>query len=86
MYHTLNGREYSSLSIDIFISENENESKKKYTEMYFFHLHFSIVHISTNNVIGGLKFCIHVVNIHVEGTVSQIFFIYLSFYFMSKNG
>ena len=61
---------------------------KKYTcmEMYFFDLHFSIVHISTNNVIGSLKCCIHVVNIHVEGTVSQILFLYPSFDFMTKNG
>ena len=54
--------------------------------MYFFDLNCLIVHISTNNVIVGLKFCIHVGNIHVEGTVSQILFLYHSFYFMIKNG
>ena len=56
-----------------------------YTEMYFFYLNFSIVHISTNNVIGGLKFYIHVGDIHVEGTLSQIFVLLLSFYFYVKN-
>ena len=74
MYYTSNERDYSSLSNGIFISENKHESKKTYTEMYFFDLNFSIVHISTNNVNGSLKFGIHVSNIHVEGTVSQIIF------------
>ena len=54
--------------------------------MYFFYLNFSIIHISTNNVIGGLTLCIHVGNIKVEGNVPQISFLCLSFYFMSKNG
>ena len=75
MYYTSNEREYCSLFTDIFISENKHESKKKYTEMYFVYLNCSIVHISRNSVIGGLKCCIHVGNIHVEGTVPQIFFL-----------
>ena len=54
--------------------------------MYIFNLYFSTVHISINNVISCLKFCMHVRNIAVEGTVSQIFFLSLSIYFMSKNG
>ena len=86
MYYASNERKYSSLSTDIFISENKHKSKKMYTEMYSFYLNFSIVHISTNNVIGGLKFYIHVGDIHVEGTVSQIFVLFFIFYFMSKNG
>ena len=79
MYHTSKEREYSSLSNGIFISENEHESKKKYTEMYFFYFNFLIIHYSTNNVIGSLKFCIHEVDIHVEGTVSQLYFDILFF-------
>ena len=62
------------------------KAKEIYREMYFFDWNFSIVHISTNNVIESLKFCIHLGNIHVEGTVSQIFSLYPSFYFMTKNG
>ena len=54
--------------------------------MYFFNLYFSTVHISINNVISRLKFCMHVRNIAVKGTMSQNFFLSLSFYFMSKNG
>ena len=42
--------------------------------MYFFYLNFSIIHISTNNVIGGLTFCIHVGNINVEGKGASDFF------------
>ena len=70
MYYTSNEWEYSSLSIDIFISENEHESKILYTEIHFFYLNFSIVHILTNNVVEDLRFCIHIGNIHAEGTVA----------------
>ena len=45
-----------------------------------------IVHISINFVLECLKFWMRVPNIHVEGTVSQIFVFGLSFNFMSKNG
>ena len=86
MYYTSNEWEYSSISIDIVIYVNEHESKILYTEMLYFYLNFSIVHILTNNVVEGLNFCIRIGNIHAEGTVSQIFFSYLSFYLMSKNG
>ena len=86
MYYTSNERDYYSLSTGIFFSENKHESKKRYREMYFLDLIFLIVHISTHNIIVGLKFCIHVGNIHVERTVSQILFLCHSFYFMIKNG
>ena len=36
--------------------------------------------------LNGLKFWMHVSNIHVEGTVSQISDLGLSCFFMSKNG
>ena len=36
----------------------------------FFYLKLSIVYISTNNVIGSLKACVHLGNTHGEGTVS----------------
>ena len=80
MYYTSNDRDYSALSTCIFISENKHESKNIYRKMYFFVLNFSFVHISTNNVIESQTFCIHVGNIHVEGTGFQIFFSYPSFY------
>ena len=79
MFYTSNERDYWSLSVDIFDSENKHKSKKKCKERYFFDFYFSIVHISSNNVVGSLEFCMHVGNIHVEGTVSQIFFPYPSF-------
>ena len=86
MYYTSNERDYFSLSADISNDEKKHRNEKIYTEMYFFDFHFSIVHISPSNVIGSLKFCMHVDNIYVEGTVSQIVFNNPSFYFMSKNG
>ena len=55
-------------------------------KMCFFYFYFLIVHISSNNVLGSLKLCMHVGNIHVEGTVSQIFSLYLSYYLIQKTG
>ena len=74
MYYTSNERDYSSLSIDITNFENTYGGRKWYLKTYFFKLLFLIVHISINFVLDGLTFWIHVPNIHVEGTVSQIFF------------
>ena len=39
-----------------------------------------------NNALGGLIFSMLVSNIHVEGTLSQIFVLCITFYFMPKNG
>ena len=50
--------------------------------MYFFGLYFSNVHISTNIVFKNLKSLVVVVEIHVEGTVSQKLFIYIFEYFV----
>ena len=52
------------------------------TKVFF----FLIVHISTNFVLDGPKLWMDVPNIHVEGSVSQIFVLGLTFHFMSKNG
>ena len=86
MFYTSNERDSFSLYADIFDSDKKHKSKQIYMERYFLDFYFSIVHISSNNVIGSLKCCMHVGNIHVEGTVSQIVCSYHSFYFMSKNG
>ena len=55
-------------------------------KIYLFCLLFLIVHIFTNFALGGLKLSMHVYNIHVEGNVSQIFYLRFTFCFMSKNG
>ena len=73
MYYTSNERGYFTLSTGILHSENKHESKKRYTEMCFFDLNFSVFHISTNNVLGNLKLCIHVGNMHVKGTVFSFY-------------
>ena len=51
---------------------------------HFLFLILLIVHISSNLALDGLKFWMHVANIHVEGTVSQIF--YLGFVLCQKIG
>ena len=60
--------------------------RKWYMKIRFFDFYFLVVHISADNVLFGLKMSTHVSNIHVEGPVSQIFVLDLSFYFMPKNG
>ena len=47
---------------------------------------FLIVYISTNFALKGLKFWMDETDIGREGAVSQILFLGLGFYFMSKNG
>ena len=72
MYYTSNERDY--FSADISNDKNKHKNEKIYTEMYFFDFYFSIVNISQSNVFGSLKLCMHVDNIYVEETVSQIVF------------
>ena len=55
-------------------SENNMKFKKMYAKKVIFDLYFSIVHISTNNVLGNLKFCEDLDYIPLEETVSQIIF------------
>ena len=47
---------------------------------------FLNVHFSITTAYKDFKFCLVSLHIHSEGTVSQIFNLGLSFYFMSKNG
>ena len=47
---------------------------------------FLNVHCSKTIAYKNFKFCLLSLNIHSEGTVSQIFNLGLSFYFMLKNG
>ena len=51
----------------------------------YFYFYFSIVHISINYALDGLRFYMHVSNIHVEGTISQIVLWGLSFDFVKKR-
>ena len=58
-----------------------NKSKNLFLDKIFLNVHFSIT-IPYIDV----KFCLLSPQTHSEGTVSQIFHLGLSFYFMSKNG
>ena len=86
MYYTPNERGYFYLSSDIFHFEKKCGIQKLVSKNVFFCLLFLIVHISASFVIGGLKFGKLVTHIGVEGIVSQIFVLCLSFHFMPKNG
>ena len=70
----------------MFNSEKCCERRKWYLKKFFSYFYFLIVHISTNNTLGGLIFSMLVSNIHVEGTMSQILVLDNTFYFMPKNG
>ena len=69
----------------MFNSEKCCERRKWYLKKLFFYFFFLIVHISTNTALGGLILSMLVSNIHVEGTVSQIFVLHNTFYFHAKK-
>ena len=50
-------------------------------EKLFFNFYFLNVHISLNMHLPNVKFCISIVNIAIEGTVSQKFYISPSSFF-----
>ena len=52
----------------------------------FFRVLFFNMDISLDSCVRELKFCIVGHKIPLEGGVSQIFYLGLSFYFMLKNG
>ena len=52
----------------------------------FFYFYFLNMDISLGICFPGMKFCIVGHKVLLEGTVSQIFDLGLSFYFMLKNG
>ena len=73
MFYASNERHHSSLSIDVFNSEKRYKVLILYAKYYNFVIIFSIVHISTNNVLNNLKCCVVVDNTYFEGTMSQNF-------------
>ena len=66
MYYTSNERDYFCLSADIYNPENKHKSENNICKCIFFHFYCSTVHISSNDVPGSLKPCMHVDNIHLE--------------------
>ena len=81
-YNIPNKREYFSLSFDssFIVIKFDLIFFKFKTD--FFHFYFLNIDISFNIQVTEMKFCTGVNNIHIEGTVSQIFDIGLSFYFI----
>ena len=71
--------------ICFFIQETvrSHDDKSKYLnfDYYFLNVIFSMT-ISY----AGFKFCLHVLQTHLEGTMSQISYLGPSFYFMPKIG
>ena len=69
-YYTSNERSYFSLRI----------------KNLFFHFYLLNKDFSLNTQVKLMKLSTYLKNIHMEGTVSQIFNFILSFYFIKKNG
>ena len=57
------------------------KSKNLIFDKYFLNVDFLITRAYT-----GFIFCLISLHIHLEGTVSQIFYLGPSFYFIAKNG
>ena len=60
---------------------HNNKLKNRIFDKLFLNVHFSITIAHKD-----FKFCLLSPHTHSEGTVSQLFGLSLSFYFMSKNG
>ena len=60
--------------------------KKQKIKDLFVHFYFLNMDILLNNDLPEMKFCTDVENIHMEGTMSQIFYLGLSFNLILKNG
>ena len=58
-----------------------NKSKNVIFDNNFLNVNSSITKAYTD-----LRFCLHSLHTHLEGTVSQIFYLGSSFCFMTKNG
>ena len=82
--HQMKGIIFLYLLIYLTLKININV-KVNIRKCYFFDIYFSIVHISSNNVLDSLNFCRHVGNIGLEGTVSQIIFLNPAFLFYAKK-
>ena len=64
-----------------------NRQNNNYKSNYLiFDKIFLNVHFSITIAYKDFKFCLLSLHVHSEGTVSQIFNLGLSIYFMSKNG
>ena len=63
------------------VRNHDDKSKNLHVDHYFFNVIFSI-----NIGYTGSKFSLHIPQTHLEGTVSQIFYLDPGFYFMPKIG
>ena len=71
-YYVSNEREYFSLSNDINNSLiNASKLREKVIKKLFYHFYFLNSDFSVNIHVKVMKFCMHVTNIHMKGTVSD---------------
>ena len=71
----------SYITIDKEVSKRGDEEH----ENWFFNFYFLNWDISLNIHFPNIKFHIHIKNIYMEGTVSQIFYLSPSFNFMNSR-
>ena len=77
---------YWEVSVIYYYIQEWMKYQKYKSKNLFFYKIFLNFHFSVTIAYEDLKCCLHSLHTHSEGTVSQIFYLGLSFYFMSKNG
>ena len=77
VYHAIIKSQLIDLSIDAFIFNMSKHVKTTNIKIMFFASHFSNVNISVTIKHSNLRFSVPILNIIREGTVSQIFFMYV---------
>ena len=68
-----------------FIQESGRNHDDKAIDLMYLH-YFLNVFFSITISYAGFKFCLHILQAHLEGKVSQIYYLGPSFYFMPKIG
>ena len=63
------------------MNEHNNKLKNRIFDIYFFNVNFSLTIAHRE-----FKSRLHSLHTPLKGTLSQIFYLGLGFYFMSKNG
>ena len=84
-YYTSNYRSYFSLSNEINYVRITSVFMNLLILNLFFHFYFLNMDISLNIYTLVMKFYTGALNIPLEGSVSQIFYLGPGFYFMNKN-
>ena len=77
---------YFFISFDINNIHIILDSRKVWILNLFYHFYFLNMDISLNIEVSIIKFATGIDKNHMQGTLSQIYYLGLGFYFMANNG